>query len=228
MADEETKQAAPAEQTPMTMENAVAIIRKNQEKDFDRHDLAERLKIAQRRSKCGHAGNNPLFGMVFDNPSIEYSLDELKALVPLERDRLNYNWVNEKKETSGCLAVNRHGLYSVPKGHGRRKPHMNLRQQAIKSEALRLFKQLMEQAAETLKATCKTEEIEYLGVPESTMQELAQKATRLALRNVMGRRKAKSRADRRRKEHSRKVNAGLLTISTSETRYVNRGGAYGR
>src|SRR5271166_5875735 len=225
MADE-VKQEPTA--TPLTMANAVAIIRQNQEKDFDRNDMAERLRVGVRRSKCGHAGNNPLFGMVFDNPSIVYSLDELRQLVPLERDRLNYSFKATKEGgTDGMFAVNRHGLYSVPKPHGRLNRHMNLRQQAIKSEALRVFKALMDKATETLKSVCTTDGIEYLGVPESTTQELAQKAMRFALRNVSGRRKEKSKAAHRRQEHSRKVNAGLLTLATSEKNYVSRGGQYG-
>jgi|SRR5208282_1317441 len=223
---DEAKQEAPAEPTPVTMTDAVVIIRKNQEKDFDRNDHRERLAILKRKSECGTPRNNPLYGMF--NPSLELTLDELKAMVPLERDRLNYNWVNEDKETRGCFSVNRHGLYSLPKMHGRRKPHMNLRQQAIKSEALLIFRQLFNRAAEKLKATCKEQEIEYMGIPDAIIPELSQKATRFAISNVVGRRKVKSRADRRRKEHSRKVNAGLLTISTSEKNYVNQESQYGR
>lgn len=225
MADE-SKQETP-EAKPVTMAEAVAVIRKNQEKDFDRNDHAERLKIAIRRSKCGHAGNNPLFGMEFDNPSIEYSLDELKALLPLDRDRLNYNWKNEKKETGGCLAVNRHGLYSIPKSRGRRRPHLNLRQQAIKSESLRVFRQLFTEVSQKLQATCKEQEIEYIGIPDAMLPELRVKAARIAIRTVTVRCRLKARAARRRQDHSRKVNAGLLTKATAEKNYANRGGQYG-
>jgi hypothetical protein len=57
--------------------------------------------------------------------------------------------------------------------------------------------------------------------------ELGAKAARIAIREVTAQRKAWSKAKRRRQEHSRKVNAGLLGTSTSEINYVNRKGEYG-
>src|ERR1039458_7925064 len=103
-------------------EMTVKLIIEKQLADFDRHDHAERLKIAKRKGAAG----NPLF-IVFNNPSIEFTLDELKVLVPLERDRVNYL----------KLAENAHGLLSIPKQKGRLHPHMSKRKQTLKCESLR-------------------------------------------------------------------------------------------
>jgi hypothetical protein len=219
------------EPQPMTREQAVAAILARQLSSFDESDHAERLAIAKRKSTCGHAGNNPLFGMVFDNPSITYTLEELKAMVPLERDRLNYDWKraeDDPKKTCGKLAKNMYGLLAIPRPKGSRKPHMNKHQQAIKSESLRIFRRLFAEAAEKLQAVCKGENIEYLGVPDASIPALGAKAAKLALQAVADKRRAKARRARRRQDHSRRVNAGLITISTSEKRYVNRGGQFGR
>jgi hypothetical protein len=235
---EETTAAAPApEQTPQppapTLKEMVATVRKAQENDFDKHDREERLKILIRKSTCGHYGNNPLFN--YYNPSLEYSLEELKVLVPLERDRWNYAWKSEKvstksdksgKVTEGCYAENRHGLYSVPRTGGRRNPHMSHKNQAIKSASIRAFRKLVEETGTSLRATCKEQEIEYLGLPDAMIPELGAKAMRIAVREVTAQRKAHSRDKRRRQEFSRRTNAGL--INTSEKSYVNRGGEYGK
>jgi hypothetical protein len=209
-----------------TKQEMVAVILKKQEEDFDRRDHAERLAALKRISENGQPWNNPLFG-AFD-PSVEYTLAELKAMVPLERDRLNYEWKNEDKGTQGVFAKNKYGLYSIPKGHGRIKPHMNLRRQAVKAAALRIFETLFAEAAQRLEATCKEEKIEYLGIPDAMIPELGEKAARIAIREVAAQRKATARSKRRRQEFSRRVNAGLITISASEKRYVNQGGQYGR
>ncbi len=219
-------QAAP-QQPQMTRSQLVAFIRTKQQEDFDRNDKAERLAIAKRKSTCGHAGNNPLFGKVFDDPSIEWTLEELKALVQLDRDWLNYEWKNEKKGTEGVFAMNRHGLFSIPKVKGRRNPHMTKQAQDIKSASIRVFRKLFEQAGESLKATCAKEQIEYLGIPDAVIPELGKKAGRIAIREIVAANKASRRAARRRQQFSRKVNAGLITKSASEKNYVNKGGAYG-
>ena len=215
--------AAPAP----TKEEVVAQILKQQEAAFDRADLAERLQKAKRLSTCGHIGNNPLFGMEFDNPSIERTLEEMKALIPLERDRLNYNWENKDNGTHGVLAKNKHGLLSVGKQHGRLKPHMNLRQQAIKSASLRIFRELFQSRAELLQATAAAQKIEYLGIPDAMLPKLGKIAAQLAIKEVKAARKLKALRARRVQQHSRKVNAGLLTILTSQKSYINRGGQYG-
>ena len=191
--------AAPAP----TKEEVVAQILKQQEAAFEHNDLAERLKIGARLSKCGQPWNNPLFGMTFDDPSIEYTLAEMKVFVPLERDRMNYNWENKDKGTKGVVAANVHGLYAMPRGHGRRKPHMNLKQQAIKSTAIRIFKELFEKAGQSLKATCAKEEIEYLGIPDAMIPELGAKATSIAARVVKAANRARSRNNARRAGWSR-------------------------
>jgi hypothetical protein len=214
------------EQKPPTREEAVAAIAKAQQNDFDRRDREERIAILRRKSDCGHAGNNPLFRLF--NPSIEYTLDELKTLVPLERDRWNYDWVNEKKGTRGAFALNRHGLFSIAKPRGRRHPHMSKIQQAIRSASLRIFRELFAARAEHLKATCEEQNIEYIGMPDAALPEIGQLASRLAMQEVMSKRRLKARKARRRQQHSRKVNAGLLTVSTSDKNYVNKGGEYGR
>lgn len=209
-----------------THEDAVAIVRKNQEKDFDRREHTQRLTILIRKSDCGHAGNNPLFGAY--NPSLEYSLAELRTLTHIE-NRLNYSFEPTKPGgTGGVLAENKYGLYSVPKAPttARKKPHMNHRQQAIKSAAIRIFRKLVEERGTSLRATCKEQEIEYLGLPDAMIPKLGEQATRIAIREITAQRKAYSRNNRRRQEHSRKVNAGLLSVATSETNYVNRRGQF--
>ncbi len=232
---EETTAAAPAPEQPQqppapTHEEMVATVRAAQERDFDKNDRAERLKILIRKSTCGHAGNNPLFGAY--NPSLEYSLEELKALVPLERDRLNYGWqkLNEAGEviTEGCYSVNKHGLYSVPRPHGRLHPRMNHRQQAIKSAAIRVFRKLVEATGASLRATCKEEQIEYLGLPDAMIPELGAKAMRIAVREVTASRKFYTRNKRRQQEFARRTNAGLEQKSASATRYISRGGQFGK
>ena len=232
---EETTAAAPAPEQPPKMpasthEEMVATIRKSQERDFDKHDREERLKILIRKSDCGHAGNNSLFGAY--NPSLEYSLEELKLLVPLERDRLNYNWQKKNEDgeviTEGCYSVNKHGLYSVPRPHGRLHPRMNHRQQAIKSAAIRVFRKLVEATGASLRATCKEQEIEYLGLPDAMIPELGAKAMRIAVREVTASRKFYTRNKRRQQEFARRTNAGLEQKSASAKRYINRGGQYGK
>ena len=218
----------PAVQQPApTKAEVVATILKQQFESFDRSDHAERLAIAKRKSTCGNPGNNPLFGMEFSNPSIEHALAELKLLVPRDRDQMNYDWVNEGKGTHGVLALNKHGLLSVGRNKGRLKPHMNLRQQAIKSASLRIFRELFTSRAELLQATAKAENIEYLGIPDAVLPKLGKIAAQLGIKEVGGARKLKALRKRRVQQHSRKVNAGLLTTSTSQKSYVNRRGEYG-
>ena len=198
----ESAAVAPApvsEQQPaITQEQITALIARKQQEDFDRNDHAERLMLAKRLSTCGNAGNNPLFHMKFDDPSVTYSLDELKAYVPLDRDRVKYI----------KLALNRHGLFSVPKQTGRRNPRMAKRQQGIKSATLRIFKQLFEQSSLLLKATCIEQEIEYLGIPDAAVPALGEKATRIAIRNYRAEQKATRRKARRVQEASRKLSRG--------------------
>ena len=201
------------EDSQFTKEMVVKLIIENQLKDFDKHDHAERLKIAKRKGAAG----NPLF-IVFNNTSIEFTLDELKVLVPLERDRMNYL----------KLAKNLHGLLSIPKQKGRRNHHMSQRHQALKSESLRVFRSLLETHVDKFKAVCVEKGLEYTGIPDSAIPEVGKQAARIAIRNVNEAQFRKRTKARRRQEHSRKVNAGLLSISTSEKNYVNRGGQYGK
>jgi len=201
------------EDSQFTKEMVVKLIIENQLKDFDRHDHAERLKIAKRKGAAG----NPLF-IVFNNPSIEFTLDELRALVPLDRDRMKYL----------KLAKNLHGLLSIPKQKGRRNHHMSQRHQALKCESLRVFRDVLEMHVKSFKGICAQNGQEYMGIPDDAIPEISKQAARIAIRNVNETRLRKRTKARRRQEHSRKVNAGLLTKATSETRYVNRGGEYGR
>ena len=221
----QTTPTPPPAPAPMTREAATAFVLAKQEESYEKADYEERLAVLKRRSENGQPWNNPLFGTY--NPSIEYTHEELKALITLDRDKLNYAWVNEKKNTCGKFAKKRHGLLCIPKQRGRRKPHLTPQQQAIKSESLRIFRSLLEERAEKLQAICKEEKLEYLGVPESAFAELGAKAAKLGMQAVQDKRRRKASKARRRQEHSRKVNAGLITISTSEKRYVNRGGEYG-
>jgi hypothetical protein len=188
----------------MTKAQAVAVILARQESSFKEADYAERLAIAQRKGLD-----------IVKDPSYVPTIEELTAAVPLKRDRLTYK----------VFAKNTHGLLSVPKQKGRRRPHMTQHQQAIKSASLRHFKHLMEEKAERLRVVCAKEGFEYLGVPESAIPEIGKQAAILGMREVNEQRRAKNRKARRRQQFSRGVNAGLT--ATSEKRYVNQGGQFG-
>jgi hypothetical protein len=209
----DTAAAAPAPEQPtapeapvpqMTKEQAVAVLLARQESSFKEADYAERLAIAQRKGLD-----------IVEDPSYVPTIEELTAAVPLKRDRLTYK----------VFAKNTHGLLSIPKQRGRRKPHMTKHQQAIKSASLRHFKHLMEEKAERLLAVCAKEGFEYLGVPESAIPEIGKQAAILGMREVNEQRRAKNRKARRRQQFSRGVNTGLT--ATSEKRYVNQGGQFG-
>jgi len=237
-----------AEET-MDREAAVRLIVENQLKDYDRNDHAERMKIGRRK-----AANGDLDFVLFNDPSIIFTLDELKVLVPLDRDRLNYGFskpfdkltaelesctdsvrrrVLEKqigrcsveKGTCGKLAKNHYGLLSIPKQKGRRNHHMSQHHQALKSESLRVFRSLLETHVAKFKATTADTSVEYSGIPDDVISVIGKQAARIAIRNVNERMFRKRRKARRRQEHSRKVNAGLPV--TSQKRYINRGGPYG-
>ena len=196
--------AEKAPQPQMSREQAVEMVIKHQLSEFDKRDYAERLAIAQRRNLIA--------------PSVELTLAELKELVPLKRDR----WTYIK------LAKNSHGLLSVPKPKGKRKPHMSKHQQEIKSTTLQIFKQLFAEKAERLKAVCSKEEIEYMGVPDSAVPELGARAAKMAITELRERKHRKRIKARRRQQFSRKVNAGIFgSAQPSEKNYVSRGGQYG-
>jgi hypothetical protein len=188
-------------------------------KDSDRN---ERILIGRRKAANGCRGFE-----VFSNPSIELTLEELMVLIPLKRDALNYEWENKAKGTHGVLAKNAQGFLAMGKAKGRRKPHMSGRKQEVKSESLHFFRSLFASHTEKLVAVCKEEKIEYLGMPDAVLPELRAKALRLAVRLVNAKRRLKRRQSRRRKDFSRRVNAGLITISTNESKFVNRGSQYG-
>jgi hypothetical protein len=217
LADGVAEQAPEAEAKPqMTREQAVEYVLGHQIKSFEQNDIKQRIQIALRK------------GIITENPSIEYTLEELKALVPLPHDRWNYDWVNEEKGTRGVVAKNAHGLLAVPKQRGRRKKHMTKHQQDIKSTSLSIFKQLFAAKAERLKAVCKTEEIEYLGVPDSALPELGKQAAMQALTAVKDKAKRKRDKARRRQKYSRAVNAGIFGMNNpGERNFVEHGGQFG-
>lgn len=225
---------APAQEQPeaqpqpeMTREQVIKLIRENQQKDYDRNDHAERLRLCVRKSKSGQPWNNPLHGMDFENPSIVYTLDELRAFMPLERDRLSYSFEASKEGgTTGVLATNKHGLFSIGRPHGRRKPHMNLHQQAVKSESLRVFRNLLAERSAAIEAECKEQGIEYIGIPDALLGEIGKQAARIAIRNLKAKYGAYRFKANRVQQHSRFVNAGLLTIATSQRRFIRAGGQY--
>lgn len=206
MSEAETIQTPTPEEPkkPLNHEEAVAKVRKQQEDAFDQSDYAERFAIAKRKGL-----------KLVEDPSIVPTLDELKAAVTLKRDRMHYL----------KLAVNHLGLYSVPRKQGRRKPHMTQRAQSIKSTALRIFKQLMDEKAERLKAVCAKEGFEYLGIPDSAVPELAKRAGMLATKEYFEKKHRKTQKALRRQKFSRAVNAG--TTTTSEKRFVESGGQFG-
>jgi hypothetical protein len=105
---------------------------------------------------------------------------------------------------------------------------MNHRQQAIKSAAIRVFRKLVEATGASLRATCKEQEIEYLGLPDAMIPELGAKAMRIAVREVTASRKFYTSRKRRQQEFTRRTNAGLEQKSASAKRYINRGGQFGK
>jgi hypothetical protein len=205
----------PAVESPApTKAEVVAMILKQQEESFLRADHDERLKIALQRKKTGRYPE--LLGLKFDNPSIEYSLDELKVLVPLERDRMKYI----------KLAMNKHGLLSVGKPHGRLKPRMNKHQQAIKSASLHIFRSLFQSRSELLQATAANEKIEYLGIPDAMLPKLGAIAAQLAMKEVKAKRRSKRDVRKRMQQASRKVNYGLLAGNQAHN-FIMKGNQYG-
>jgi hypothetical protein len=203
------------EQPTPTKAEVVAQILKQQFEQFDKADHAQRLQRGIRK------------GILADNPSIEYSLAELKVLVPLERDRLNYDWVNKDKGTHGVLALNKHGLLSIGKPKGKIKPHMNLHQQAVKSVSLRIFRELFTSRAEMLQATAKAEKLEYLGIPDAMLPKLGKMAAQLAIKEVKAQRRGKRSIRNRMQKASRKVNAGLLA-GNQVRNFIMKGSQYGK
>ncbi len=212
---EETTASAEQPKVEMTREQAIEFVLAKQNFMFNESDRAERTAVAKRKG-------------IELNPSIDYTLEELKLKVPLKRDRLNYDWKNEDKGTSGVLAKNKHGLLATPKQKGKRKPHLNQHQQALKSATLLIFRELFEEKAERLKAVCKKEEFEYIGVPESSIPEIGARAAKMAVQVVKNNRRAERDKARRRQDFSRKVNAGTFgNAQPSERAFVNHGGQYG-
>jgi hypothetical protein len=182
-----------------------------QQAAFDERDRAERLALGKKMKVGGIA-------VCSDDPSVIYTLDELKALVPLERDRLRYI----------KLALNRFGLLSAGKQRGRMTPRMNQHQQGIKSASLSIFRTMFERSVAQMKSTCTAEGIEYIGMPESTIEAIGKKATLKAITLCKKNRRALKRAANRRQAFSRKVNYGLSPKPRNESAYVNKGAQYGR
>ncbi len=207
LADGVAEQAPEAEAKPqMTREQAVEYVLGHQIKSFEQNDIKQRIQIALRK------------GIIEANPSVEYTLEELKALVPQPQDRWNYI----------KIAKTSHGLLAVPKQRGRRKKHMTKHQQDIKSTSLSIFQQLFAAKAERLKAVCKKEEIDYLGVPDSAIPELGARAAKRALTVVKDKAKRKRDKARRRQKYSRAVNAGIFGNSRpGERNFIEHGGQYG-
>lgn len=207
--------AAPAPEEPkkpqITREEAVAQIRAIQEKQFKTADYNERLFKARRGYRSANGK------LLFVGPSVEPTHEELLAMVPLKRDSIRYK----------ILASNKFGLFSVPKSRGRKHPHMNKRQQALKSESLRIFGQLFEEKTANIQAVCTRESIPYLGIPESAIPELGARAGKIAMKNVVAKRKLNTRRHRRQQEFSRAVNGGSLAGNFGERNYVNHGGQFG-
>jgi hypothetical protein len=189
--------------------------RAKQDAAFDQDDYRERLTIAKRLVA---KGKSPLFKLLLD-PVINRppTLAELRVLVPLKRDRLRYI----------KYSLNRHGLYALPKPTVKRiKAHWNKAAQAVKSTALPIFRDLFTAAAEELEATCKQEQIEYLGVPESVGPALAEKAQNFARKSLGARYAAHRRRHNRMQSASRRINAGLMNGNQTK-RFVNRGHQHG-
>lgn len=210
----------PEQPTPTSPENMVAKIRMMQIQQYADADRNERLTIARRGVRIETVSDyhgKMQFETFILGPSVEPTDTELKALVPLERDRIKYL----------KFATNRHGLFSVPKPHGRRNPHMTKRQQTIKSEAIRIFGRLFADAAKHAQEQCAKDGVTYVGMPDDVIPVLGARAAKIALRVVTGQHKEASRTKRRQQDFSRKVNVGILPRNANARAYVHAGGQYG-
>lgn len=224
-------QAAPvaAEQKPLTREEVVGKIREGQLQQMASADRERRLKIARRgyRVNLTHDDGRPYTSVVQLGPSVIPTDEELRAMVPMPEDRLNYTWANPKKGTAGVVAENKYGLISVGRPHGRKKPHMSKRKQLVHGASLRIYKKLFAEAVKVAEAAAAKDGKPYAGVPEDYVQTLAAKSLRLGAREVYRSYKAQKRHERRIQQASRSVNNGLLP-GNQVTGYINRGGEYGR
>jgi hypothetical protein len=224
-------QPAPTEQQPPqpTREEVIATIRAGQEKKLAEADRAIRLAKARRgyRVELTHEDGRPYTEVYVLHPSVEPTDEELRAMVPLPQDRMNFAWENKTKGTKGTVALNAHGLISSGRPTGPRKPHMSKRKMAVHNASLRIYKTLFAEAARAAEVQAKKDNKPYVGIPEEDLKKLGFKALRLGAREVFRSIKAAQRYNRRVKDASRRVNAGLLA-GNQVNGVIRRGGQFGR
>lgn len=166
---------------------------------------AERTRIAKARG-------------MFKDPSVQITLEELRAAVPLQGDTMRYA---KDKAGNPRMALTKHGFPAGPKGRGRQNPHMTKTAQAIKSRAIIVFRGLFnKRIAELEKAAVASGET-FNGIPTADLGPLGARATMIAAGYFRRDFKAGKRAARNRKKLSRAINAGIVPGNTNVARYIN-------
>ena len=219
---DETKQLSEGEKAALQHGEIIKKIIAAQTHQFEQNDRQARLAKLKRSVRVPtynpETGNTRMALTTFvDDPSWKPSNEELRALVPLPQD--SYNYIK--------LATNRHGLYAFPKQKGRRKPHMNQRNQEVRSASLVIFKGLFAKEDNLMRQGAQLAGLPYAGVPEESIDKLGTKSVQLAARQVLRSRRATRRRKNRMQQASRKVNVGILAGNQVNS-YINHGGVYGR
>lgn len=186
--------APPPQPTPEQM--AIRAHEMHQEQ-WDGVVDAERVRIARQRG-------------LFTDPSVQPTVAELRAAVPLPGDTFKYI----------KLAKNRHGLPSWPKPKGRQNPRMTKGQMAVKSASLVIFRRLFSTHVTKIEAIAREKGIEFHGVPTEDLAPLGVRATKLGLQQVKAEHKYFRRRERNRKKLSRRINAGALPGNTNVLAYI--------
>lgn len=123
-------------------------------------------------------------------------LDE-KAIIELPGDKFRYV----------KFALNRHGLYSMPRPKGKIKHHWSKRQLQLKDMALMLFRDLFMAYEKQLRVE---QGAAYEGVPNAIVQKLGELAARQASRAVLRNYRLGRKGQRTRQKTARRINFGLL------------------
>lgn len=147
---------------------------------------------------------------LFSDPSVQPTLDELRAAVPLEGDTLKYK----------VIARGRLGTLAFPKQTGRRRPHMTKHAQHVKSESLRVFRHLFTNHVHTLEILARKAGEPFNGVPADDLPKLGARAAVLAAKAVKNTRAERRRRARNQQKLSRRINAGVVAGNINVGRYI--------
>lgn len=223
----ETPAAEPKTPSPEEMYQRAAAYRIQQ---FENAGQAERVKILKSRGLITAEGKptekllamNPA-GVVVADAKPKYSADviltpeQARELAPLEGDSIRY-----AKDAGGSLriALDRHGLLAMPKGHGRKHPRMSAHKQAIKSVAIGIFGRMFTTHATKLQAAAEEKGEQFVGVPNADLPAIGARATVLAAQRVKKAMKALHRRARNEKKLARRINAGVLPGNTNRRAYT--------